>query len=89
MQVGKYSSLLRDPQLKRWHANLARGSPTTAEVALRRLGKLCELLNLSPKQMVAEARKVVQSLKRNRMLILKEPSIKFRMLLLLLSLALK
>jgi hypothetical protein len=53
----KYSSLLGDAQVRRWHANLARGSPVTAEVALRRLGKLCEVLGLNPKQMVAGARR--------------------------------
>jgi hypothetical protein len=53
----RYSYLLEDARLKRWHANLARGSPITAEVALRRLVKLCELLSLNSKQMVTKAKK--------------------------------
>jgi hypothetical protein len=46
--AGKYSDLERDPQVRRWLRNLAKGSPITGEVALRRLGRLCELLNTSP-----------------------------------------
>ncbi len=52
----KYSKLLSDPQVKRWFMNVARGSPITAEVALRRLSKLCELLDATPKGMVESAR---------------------------------
>ena len=46
--AGKYSDLEKDPQVRRWLRNLAKGSPITGEVALRRLGRLCELLNTSP-----------------------------------------
>jgi hypothetical protein len=53
----KYSALLEDAHVGRWAKNLARGSPITSEVALRRLGRLCELLGLSPKELVAKARK--------------------------------
>jgi hypothetical protein len=53
---GKYSYLLEDVQLKRWYANLARGSPITADVTLRRLGKLCELLKTDPKGLLELAR---------------------------------
>lgn len=38
----KYAALEADADVKRWLANLARGSPITAEVAKRRLGKACE-----------------------------------------------
>lgn len=48
----KYSRFLGDPTLKRWFKNLERGSPITAEVALRRLGKACELLATDPKEMI-------------------------------------
>ena len=40
----------------RWLSNLARGSPTTAKVALRRLGKACELLSTNPTEMLEAAR---------------------------------
>jgi hypothetical protein len=53
----KYSALLEDEHIGRWAKNLARGSPITSEVALRRLGRLCELLSLSPKEIVAKARR--------------------------------
>ena len=53
----KYSALLEDAHVGRWAKNLARGSPITSEVAVRRLGKLCELLGLSPKEIVVRARK--------------------------------
>lgn len=54
--VTKYSKLLQDEQVKRWHSNLARGSQITAEVALRRLSKLCELLETTPKGMIEKAK---------------------------------
>ena len=53
----KYSTMLGDEQIKRWLRNLARGSPVTAEVALRRLGRLCEIWGLSPKVLVVEAKR--------------------------------
>jgi len=36
--------------------NLARGSPVTAEVALRQIGALSGLLGLKPSEMVEKAR---------------------------------
>lgn len=39
----------------RWLRNLERGSRVTAEVSIRRLGKACNLLGLSPERIVAEA----------------------------------
>ncbi len=53
----KYSALLEDVHVGRWAKNLARGSLMTSEVALRRLGRLCELLGLSPEEIIAEARR--------------------------------
>jgi len=55
----KYSVLLKDPQIGRWAGNMASGSPIIAEVALRRLGRLGELLALSPGDIVAKAKKDV------------------------------
>ena len=52
----KYLALLEDAHVGRWAKNLARGSPITSEVAVRRLGRFCELLALSPKEIVAKAR---------------------------------
>jgi len=49
--------LLKDEQVKRWYRNVARGSPITAEVALRRFSRLCELLKMNPKEKVERARK--------------------------------
>jgi hypothetical protein len=51
----KYAPLLRDPDVSRWHRNVARGSPLTAEVALKRLSRVCELLSMSPRDMVDRA----------------------------------
>jgi len=53
----KYSVLLDDAHVKRWFRNLARGSPITAEVALRRLSRLCELLDTTPQGMVDRAKR--------------------------------
>ena len=38
----KKARLLSDPDVKRWHGNLARRSMNTADAYLRRLGKFCE-----------------------------------------------
>jgi len=51
----KYRSLLDDEDVARWVRNLERGSPVTAEVSLRRLGKASTLLGLTPRQVVTEA----------------------------------
>jgi hypothetical protein len=48
-----YAPLLDDPKIKRWHANVARGSLITADVYLRRLGNFCESSGISPDKLVA------------------------------------
>jgi hypothetical protein len=45
---GEYASLLNDKTVKRWYDNVARGSLVTADVYLRRLGKFCHDLKLTP-----------------------------------------
>ena len=52
----KWKRLLVDPELERWFRSTARGSPITAEVALRRLGRACELLRLDPETLIETAR---------------------------------
>jgi hypothetical protein len=59
---GKYSDYTKDPEIRRWLRSLARGSPVTAEVAMRRLGKACELLGMDPKQLVKKAKRSRRSL---------------------------
>ena len=54
---GKYDYFLKDEDLQRWLRNLSRGSPVTAEIAQRRLGKVCELLSTAPQKMLESARK--------------------------------
>ncbi|WP_179365099.1 site-specific integrase [Nitrosarchaeum sp. AC2] len=34
--------------IRRWHDNIARGSPITAEVKIRRLSRFCEIIGKSP-----------------------------------------
>jgi len=58
----KYAALEADADVKRWLANLARGGPITAEVAKRRLGKACELLSLTPQDMLEKASKNLKGL---------------------------
>jgi len=50
--VSKKAKLLSDSDIKRWYTNVARGSPITAEVHLRRLSLFCEQNNLSPRELV-------------------------------------
>jgi hypothetical protein len=40
--------LLGDDDIRRWHSNVARGSPVTADVYLRRLGAFCAENKLNP-----------------------------------------
>lgn len=47
----KKSKLLSNPDIKRWHDNLARASPITAEVRLRRLGHFCEVHQMTPMEL--------------------------------------
>jgi len=44
----RYSDLLKDPNVRRWFDNVARGSVATAEVYLRRLGAICEQRRIKP-----------------------------------------
>jgi len=47
----KKERLLAEPDVKRWYNNVARGSPMTAEVNLRRLSKFCEDNQIAPLQL--------------------------------------
>ncbi len=47
----KYLYLFEDPDVKRWYDNVARGSTSTADVYLRRVGSFCKKLNISPKSL--------------------------------------
>jgi site-specific recombinase XerD len=56
MASGKYSAFESDPDLRRWLTNLSRGSPVTAEVYMRRVGRVCELLDTTPKDLLDKSR---------------------------------
>jgi len=47
---GRHRRLLENPDVKRWYDNLARGSPVTADVRLRRLGVYCETAGTTPEE---------------------------------------
>ena len=47
----KKESLLANPDVRRWYKNVARGSPNTAEINLRRLSKFCEDHQITPIQL--------------------------------------
>jgi len=47
---GRHRRLLENPDVRRWYDNLARGSPVTADVRLRRLGVYCEIANTTPEE---------------------------------------
>ena len=49
----KTAKLLANPDVRRWYDNLARSSPITAEVRLRRLGQFCEIHDMTPMQLAA------------------------------------
>lgn len=60
----KYAMHESTPAVRRWLTNLARGSPITAEVALRRLGRVCELLETTPQKLLEEAVELVTLIRR-------------------------
>ena len=68
----KKSRLLKDPNVKRWYHNLAAGSMHTADVAVRRLTRFCELgkvahdtlLSLPQKELEDLAQDVVRECER-------------------------
>jgi hypothetical protein len=41
--------------VKRWFENVARGSPVTADVYLRRLAAFCSDMQTTPKELVAKS----------------------------------
>jgi len=47
----KKEQLLANPDIKRWYDNLARGSPLTAEVRLRRISHFSEITNTTPMEL--------------------------------------
>jgi len=53
MAKSVYRALLEDPDIDRWHKNLARGSQVTADVYLRRLGNFSETTGITPKQLTS------------------------------------
>lgn len=47
----KWTSLLGDPEVRRWYDQLALGSITTAEERIRVLGRFCEEIGMTPRQL--------------------------------------
>ncbi len=54
--------MLSDKDVRRWYENLARGSPNTAEVYIRRLSLFCEQNKTTPKEILRLARKRLEDL---------------------------
>ena len=50
-KTSRKARMLSNPEIKRWYDNLARGSPITAEVKLRRLDKFCEMHDMTPMEL--------------------------------------
>lgn len=48
----KKERLLSNPDIRRWHDNLARRSKNTAHVRLRRLGRFCEEHEMTPMEVI-------------------------------------
>ena len=52
----KYRPLLEDDRIRKWVDYVARGSAITAEVYLRRLGRVCEEMGLLPSELLNKER---------------------------------
>lgn len=50
-ETSRKKRMLGNHEIKRWHDNLARGSPITADVRMRRLGKFCEIHLMTPMEL--------------------------------------
>lgn len=53
----KKTLLEKDANLRRWYNNLKQGSIITAEVGLRRMGRVCKLFNTTPSKLARMSRK--------------------------------
>ncbi|NDB90171.1 MAG: site-specific integrase [Thaumarchaeota archaeon] len=58
----KRAKMLAESDVKRWHSNLARGSPVTAEINLRRLSKFCEDNKITPTELAELGQKDIRSI---------------------------
>ncbi|NDB47333.1 MAG: hypothetical protein EB163_08660, partial [Nitrososphaeria archaeon] len=56
----KRAKMLAESDVKRWHSNLARGSPVTAEINLRRLSKFCEDNKITPTELAELGQKDIR-----------------------------
>ena len=60
-KISKTQQLLANTDIKRWFDNVKRGSPVTAEIRLRRLGKFCEGHSMTPMQLAELGMKDVRA----------------------------
>ena len=58
----KKAKLLSDPNVKRWYDNLSSSSKSTAEVALRRLSRFCELAKMDQTSLARLEQKALEDL---------------------------
>jgi len=58
--VTKYAPFLADPGVRRWLTSVARGSSQTAEVAMKRLGKVCQMLGTDPQGLLEMGRRDIR-----------------------------
>src|SRR5487761_1835175 len=54
------SMLLDDPNIRRWHTNLTKTSPITADIYVRSLGRFCSQANTTPQQFVKMSQKKIE-----------------------------
>ena len=55
------SRMLSNPEISRWHANMARGSAITADITLRRLDVFCRTHQMSPMELASLGMKDVRT----------------------------
>jgi hypothetical protein len=58
----KYAYLLEDKNVRRWHDNIARGSPAAAEIYLRNLGNFCQTNQLTPRKLASKRPAAIENL---------------------------
>ena len=58
----KYTALLKNEDVKRWHDNMARGSQVTADVYLRRLGNFCIQNATTPETLLSKSEEELHNL---------------------------
>lgn len=67
VRTTRYDEMMTDPEVVRWHTNLARGSKTTADDRVRLLYRYLKYHNLTAKELVENAKRDLKAMESQLM----------------------